>query len=120
VKHILKLLKKLTIPVLFLIIMLFLQALCDLSLPEYTANIINVGIQQGGIENIAPIVLTEKTYENILMVTEEDQVIENAYSKISKSNLSKEEYKEYQKQYPLLKNEDLYILKDLEKDRIND
>ena len=34
--------------------LLFLQAYCDLSLPDYTSRIINVGIQQGGIEDNVP------------------------------------------------------------------
>ena len=35
--------------------LLFLQAIADLSLPHYTGNIVNVGIQQGGIENAVPL-----------------------------------------------------------------
>lgn len=40
--------------VLLIVLLLVVQAYCDLSLPTYTANIVNVGIQQGGIENVAP------------------------------------------------------------------
>ena len=37
-----------------IIIILFVQAYCDLSLPAYTSDIVNVGIQQGGIEDQIP------------------------------------------------------------------
>ena len=35
-------------------LLLAVQASCELSLPTYTSNIINIGIQQGGIENAVP------------------------------------------------------------------
>ena len=37
--------------IILVIILLIIQATCDLSLPEYTSKIVNIGIQQGGIEN---------------------------------------------------------------------
>ena len=37
-----------------IMLILFVQAYCDLSLPAYTSNIVNVGIQQGGIEDEIP------------------------------------------------------------------
>ncbi len=39
------------------IALLFVQAICDLSLPDYMSNIVNVGIQQGGVENAVPKVI---------------------------------------------------------------
>ena len=49
-KKILSILKKQFIPIVFVIILLVFQAQCDLTLPEYTSKIVNVGIQQSGIE----------------------------------------------------------------------
>ena len=40
--------------VLIVIALLFVQAACDLSLPEYTSRIVNTGIQEGGIEDNTP------------------------------------------------------------------
>ncbi len=40
---------------LVIIAVLILQAYCDLSLPAYTSDIVNVGIQQGGIEDKVPV-----------------------------------------------------------------
>ena len=47
-------LRRFFLPVLGIVALLVIQAVCDLSLPDYTSKIVNVGIQQGGIENPAP------------------------------------------------------------------
>ena len=47
-------LKKFTFPILCIIVLLWIQATCDLSLPDYTASIINVGIQEKGIDSTIP------------------------------------------------------------------
>ena len=49
-KNIFKSLKKSWKMILLIIILLLGQAICDLSLPTYTSKIINIGVQQGGIE----------------------------------------------------------------------
>ena len=49
-----KYLKPFLIPVFAIILLLLVQAACDLSLPDYNSHIVNVGIQQGGIENAVP------------------------------------------------------------------
>ena len=43
-----------------IILILFVQAYCDLSLPDYTSKIINVGIQQGGIDEALPDTISKK------------------------------------------------------------
>lgn len=53
------------------IVLLILQAYCDLSLPSYTSDIVDVGIEQGGIENAVPIVMRKDTFENICLFSEE-------------------------------------------------
>ena len=55
----LKYLKKSTVPIIFIVILLVFQAVCDLSLPDYNSNIVNVGIQQGGVEDAVPDVIRE-------------------------------------------------------------
>ena len=64
-----------------IILFLILQAYCDLSLPSYTSDIVDVGIGQGGIENAVPEVLREETLENICLLCEEadENLIRNAY-----------------------------------------
>ena len=59
-----------------LVIVLFLavQAFCDLSLPQYTSDIIDVGIQNSGIEHILPQEMTEEDYGLIqLFMTMEEK-----------------------------------------------
>ena len=50
-KEIFSVLKKYTFLILLMIGLIILQAMCDLKLPDYTSNIVNVGIQQNGIES---------------------------------------------------------------------
>ena len=47
-------LKKAYVPVIAIVLLLILQASCDLTLPTFTSNIVNVGIQQKGIEDAVP------------------------------------------------------------------
>ena len=57
-----------------IIAVLFIQAYCDLSLPAYTSDIVNVGIQQGGIEDQIPEALSADEMEKLLLfVPEEDR-----------------------------------------------
>ena len=49
-----KFLKPFSWLILFIFVLLFAQALADLSLPGYMSNILNIGVQQNGIENDVP------------------------------------------------------------------
>ena len=68
--------------VLLIILLLIGQAYCDLSLPSYTSDIVDVGIQQGGIENAVPERMREETFRNIeLFLTEEERALaEESYT----------------------------------------
>ena len=68
--------------VLLIILLLIGQAYCDLSLPSYTSDIVDVGIQQGGIENAVPERMREETFNNIaLFLTEEERALaEESYT----------------------------------------
>lgn len=70
--------------VLLIFLVLFVQAYCDLSLPSYTSDIVNVGIQQGGIDETIPQAIAEEDIENVLLfVTDktERQMVKAAYEK---------------------------------------
>ena len=62
--------------------LLAVQAYCDLSLPAYTASIVDVGIQQGGIDHAAPLQIREQTLEDLLlfMSDESAQRVRSAYT----------------------------------------
>ncbi|MBD8948386.1 MAG: ABC transporter ATP-binding protein, partial [Blautia obeum] len=74
-----KYLKKSAGYVVLIIALLFLQAYCDLSLPDYTSKIVNVGIQQSGIEDSVPEKIRKTSMDNLkLFMDEEDK--ETIYS----------------------------------------
>ena len=70
-----------------IIVILFVQAYCDLSLPAYTSDIVNVGIQQGGIEDQVPEAISSEEMDRLLLfVPEEDQqTILDAYEEDSET-----------------------------------
>lgn len=104
-------LKKSLLSVIIIILLLCLQAWTDLALPDYTSKIVNIGIQQGGIENPAPEVIRKSQMEKLLILTKEDEKILNNYELISKDSLEVKEYDKYVKKYPILEKEDLYVIK---------
>lgn len=70
-----------------IMLILFIQAYCDLSLPAYTSNIVNVGIQQGGIEDEIPEQIAREEMDKLLLfVSEEDgQKVMDAYEEDTES-----------------------------------
>ncbi|MCR1897425.1 ABC transporter ATP-binding protein/permease [Irregularibacter muris] len=95
-----------------IIVLLFLQASSELALPDYMSNIINVGIQQNGIENAVPAVMKTDTMEKIAFFLNQDErkIVEDNYRLIDKETLSQKEYESFHKKYPSLEKEKLYIL----------
>ena len=61
--------------------LLFVQAYCDLALPDYTSKIVDTGIQQGGIESPLPQTVRQSTLDalSLLMNEEDAQKLQNAY-----------------------------------------
>ncbi|MDO4275420.1 MAG: ABC transporter ATP-binding protein [Eubacteriales bacterium] len=78
-----KYLKKSAGYIVLIVALLFLQAYCDLSLPDYTSRIVNVGIQQNGIEDGVPEKIRVSTMENLELLMKEDvkEKIEDSYTK---------------------------------------
>lgn len=71
-----------------IILLLVVQAYCDLSLPQYMSDIVDIGIQQGGIEHVAPDEMREETLENlcIFMSEEDEKTLRDAYEKNDEGN----------------------------------
>jgi ATP-binding cassette subfamily B multidrug efflux pump len=113
IKH----LKPFVLTIIFIVMLLFVQALCDLSLPDYMSDIVNVGIQQGGVEDAVPDVIRLSELDKItLFLNEGDKAkVKASYSLLTKNNLSSEEYEKYVSQYPRLENEPLCKLKAIDK-----
>ena len=102
--------------VLIVMILLVVQAMGELALPDYTSRIVNVGIQQGGVESCAPEAIREEELQNILITTDEDDFILDKYTLLSKDDLSESDYNKYVKEYPALEKENIYILKKISKE----
>ncbi|WP_455814830.1 ABC transporter ATP-binding protein [Clostridium butyricum] len=110
VATIIKYLKRFTGIILLIIVLLIIQALTDLALPQYTSDIVDIGIQQNGIKEIAPKVIRESELNKlILFMDDEDKNYdEDNYTLIVKENLPEIDYEKYLKVYPELKNTPLY------------
>ena len=118
---VLKNLKNSWVSVLIIVILLCIQATADLALPDYTSRIVNVGIQNGGIEEAAPEVISEQDMENILFFTDADEQILENYD-IVEGNPTKEQEKKINKYVSEeLKNGEnrLYVIKDLEEEQLS-
>ena len=76
------------IPIFLVVLLLVVQAFCDLELPSYTSSIINDGIASKGIDSNLPIVMTEDIYNAILKITDENAALLTGYSYVVKDNLS--------------------------------
>lgn len=69
------------VTVLLIVLLLIGQAYCDLALPSYTSDIVDVGIQQGGIENAVPVKMREETFDSLglFLTADEKKEVRQAY-----------------------------------------
>ena len=113
-----KYLKPFIASIIFVIVLLFIQAISELSLPDYMSNIVNVGIQQGGIENSVPTVIRESELEKLsIFMNESDyNFVKENYKVINKEDLSEKEFEKYINKYPTLENETLLEINTKEED----
>lgn len=109
---ILRLLKSSMGTLLVVIALLALQAYCDLSLPSYTSDIVDVGITSGGIEDTVPVAIRESQMNLLLglMNTEEQSAVLDSYELVNKDDTSNAKYEDYLKEYKALANENIYVL----------
>lgn len=106
-------LKKSWWAIIIIFVLLCAQAMADLNLPDFTSKIVNIGIQQKGIENSSPEVITKSTMDKVLLLSKEDNFILNNYQVFSKDNISEKEYSKYLKQYPNIEKQNSYIKKNI-------
>lgn len=80
--NILRYLKKHVGMVALILALLCVQAYCDLTLPRYTSDIVDVGIQQSGVERVTPEQMRESTLEALtLFLSDEDEAaLRGAYT----------------------------------------
>jgi len=111
--RLLKFLKPYLALILLTIILLFVQAQADLALPDYLSKIVNVGIQQGGVENAVPQAIRQSELERLLIFATPDEKAQilDSYTLVDQGS---PDYDTYLQEYPVLANEPVYVLNDLE------
>lgn len=116
-KLIMRYLKPFAGVVVLCILLLFGQAMSDLSLPTLMSDIVTNGIQNSGIEEQAPKAISEKgmTLITAFMTEEDKQQFLNSYHFIDKDS---EEASEYRNDYELLDQESIYVRKNLSKEEL--
>lgn len=97
--------------------LLFVQAMADLALPDYMSDIVNVGIQQGGIKSAVPEAIRQTEMDKItaFMTPQEKSMVLDNYKLIDKDS---NEYEKYSKNYPNLSLFNVYLLNSRNKDTI--
>ena len=93
-------------------VLLYAQAMADLSLPGYMADIVNIGIQQSGIENSVPRAIESGEYEklSLFMTDQEKTRVDSSYMLLERQALDQNEYEEHIEDYPALANIPIYVL----------
>ena len=104
-----KYLKPFILPLLVCIALLFGQAMCDLSLPNYMSNIVNVGIQQNGIEDAAPRVISEDglKFTSAFLEDADAQALQDHYHEVAAGS---REAQEYQEEFPNVSDMNVWVL----------
>jgi ATP-binding cassette subfamily B protein len=107
--------------ILLAIVLLFAQANFDLALPDYLSRIVNVGIQQGGVENAVPVVIRQSQMDKALlfMSAEDKTAVLDAYTLVDGDS---PQYDSALQDYPRLAEESLYLREEMDQaeiDRLN-
>ncbi len=108
---IIKFLKPFTAAVLIAIVLLYLQAMADLALPDYMSNIVNNGIQKNGVDRAIPEIFIEDDFNQILRIVDENdsEIIRSHYQLIAADQSEdKASYANYLSKYPLIANQNIY------------
>jgi len=103
--------------ILLAVVLLFVQANCDLALPDYLSKIVNVGIQQGGIEHALPAAVRQSEMERlaIFMSAKDKAAVLAQYTLLTRDS---PDYARFVDQYPALENEPIYVAGDIDKTAI--
>lgn len=100
--------------------LLYVQATFDLSLPQYMSDIVNKGIQQKGITNSVPKIISKTEFERIMIFFDQNlkTEVKSYYHILNKTNMSKITYNNKVKIYPGLNKNVLYELQDVNEKNI--
>ncbi len=97
--------KPFILSILIAMLLLFTQAMCDLKLPDYMSDIVNIGIQSNGLEQVAPEAISETSLQLMekFMLEDEISYVEQNYTKVNQEDI------EYVKQYPAVEKKNIYV-----------
>ena len=100
------------------IVLLFIQAMLDLTLPDLLSRIVNTGVQAAGIETVVMEAMREETMERLtLFMSEEDAtLLRNAYTLVDSGS---PDFEQDVESYPLLAEEPIYILKNINEEEMD-
>jgi ATP-binding cassette, subfamily B, multidrug efflux pump len=103
------------------IALLFVQAVADLSLPDYMSRIVNIGIQQSGVDHAVPKAIRESQMDRLMIfmsADEQDDILEH-YTLVDADSA---DFDTYVEDYPVLAEQPIYVLNDVDEaelDRIS-
>jgi ATP-binding cassette subfamily B protein len=104
--------RRYALPILAAVVLLFIQANADLTLPDYLSKIVNIGIQQGGVESPLPPAMRAQTYQHMTLLLDvaDRPRVDAAYVRVEPTDAA---YADYSKKYPALAGQPLYVLQPL-------
>jgi len=113
-----KYLKPYALLILITIALLFIQANADLALPDYMSKIVNIGIQQGGVESAVPEAIRQSEMNRlfIFMTADEQTSVLANYTLIDSSSA---EYDTYLQEYPTLADGPIYVRNNIDQATID-
>ena len=116
--RLIKYLKPYVLMIILSIVLLFVLANADLALPDYLSKIVNIGIQQSGVENAVPKAIRQNEMDRlfIFMNPEDKALVLEDYELVEPSSPSAAPYLE---EYPALADEPIYVLKEVDKAEID-
>ncbi|MHA1680425.1 MAG: ABC transporter ATP-binding protein [Promethearchaeota archaeon] len=103
------------------ILLLFTQAYCSLSLPNYMSDIVNTGIQQGGVDSAVPLAVRNSTMSHmqIFMTPANQTDVLDHYSFVNTSEPTSPSYQKYIDKYPALVNESIFVRNNMNQSEIS-
>ena len=115
--RLIKYLKPYALLIILSIALLFVLANADLALPDYLSKIVNIGIQQSGVENAVPKAIRQSEMNRlfIFMSSEDTVLVLEDYVLVKPTSVKADEYLE---EYPALADDPIYVLKEVDQDEI--
>ena len=109
--------KKFWAPILLCVGLLFMQSQSELALPDYMSDIVSVGIQAGGFDSAVSDVLSEETFNHLLVLLNEDDqtILEDSYKLVASKDVDQELLDKFSK----AKGKNLYELKELDDEEMD-